>query len=334
MRKIPLFGLTLALIGLLGPGTSRGQQAVEDVADEEAIEAGLSLAELREMLEDPKDERVMVIAHRACWRLTSENSLDSIDECVELGVDMVEIDIRRSKDGHLVLMHDDTVDRMTDGSGPIEEMTLDRIRKLRLREGAGGEGAALTERRVPTLEQALLASRGKILVNLDMKADLYSQSLELLEKTGTIDQVLIKMNVLPDESRLRSAKFLGKTYFMPIIRECRERTNETCSESLSQVVSQYAPYDPVAYEIVFQNESYLSEGVESIVEEKARVWVNTLAADHAAGHVDDQNLADPDAHWGQLIDMKVDMIQTDRPELLMEYLTSEGYRDRGARSPR
>ena len=330
----PFLVLGLALIGPFGLGTSEAQHAGAAVVDETATETRLSLAELRQMLEDPDDGRVMVVAHRACWRLGPENSLHAIDECVRLGVDMIEIDVRRSKDGHLVLMHDGTVDRMTDGSGPIEEMTLAGVQELRLKEGAGGDDAALTERRVPTLEQALLASKGKILVNLDMKADLYSQSLELLEKTGTTDQVLIKMNALPDESRLRSAKFLGKTYFMPIIRECRERPQETCSESLSQVVPRYASYDPVAYEIVFQNESYLSEGVESIVEEKARVWVNTLAADHAAGHVDDQNLADPDAHWGHLIDMKVDMIQTDRPELLMQYLESKGYRDRGARSPR
>lgn len=332
MRPFLLFDLVL--IGSLGLGACQGQQAGVDVVDEAATETRLSLAELRQMLEDPDDERVMVVAHRACWRLGPENSLQAIHECVRLGVDMIEIDVRRSKDGHLMLMHDDTVDRMTDGSGPIEEMTLDGIQELRLKEGAGGEDAALTEKRVPTLEQALLAVKGKILVNLDMKADLYSQSLELLEKTGTTEQVLIKMNALPDESQLRSAKFLGKTYFMPIIRECRERPDETCSESLSHVVPQYARYDPVAYEIVFQSETYLSEGVESIVDEKARVWVNTLAADHAAGHVDDQNLADPDAHWGHLIDMKVDMIQTDRPELLMEYLTSRGYRDRGARSPR
>ena len=317
---------SLALICLPGLGTSHGQQAVGDAVDEAATETHLSLAELRQTLEDPHDGRVMVIAHRACWRLASENSVDAIDECVRLGVDMVEIDVRRSRDGHLVLMHDDTVDRTTNGSGPIEEMTLDRIHALRLREMAGGESAALTEGRVPTLEQALVAAKGKILVNLDMKADLYSQSLELLERTRTTDQVLIKMDALPDESRLRSAKFLGETYFMPIIRECRERPDETCSESLSRVAPQYAPYDPVAYEIVFQHESYLSEGVESVTGEEARLWVNTLAADHAAGHVDDQNLADPDAHWGHLINMKVNMIQTDRPELLMQYLESKGYR--------
>lgn len=210
----PFLLISLVLIGSLGLGACQGQQAGVDVVDEAATETRLSLAELRQMLEDADDERVMVVAHRACWRLAPENSLHAIDECVRLGVDMIEIDVRRSKDGHLMLMHDGTVDRMTDGSGPIEEMTLDGIQELRLKEGAGGEDAALTEKRVPTLEQAL------------------------------------------------------------------------------------------------------------------------LAAEHAAGHVDDQNLADPDAHWGHLIDMKVDMIQTDRPELLMEYLTSRGYRDRGARSPR
>ena len=71
MRPSLLLGL--ALIGSLGLGACQGQDA--DVVDEAATETRLSLAELRQMLEDADDERVMVVAHRACWRLAPENSL-------------------------------------------------------------------------------------------------------------------------------------------------------------------------------------------------------------------------------------------------------------------
>lgn len=322
----PTAPAALLATGLLYVGLASGgcapEQASQPVAEEEAS----TLDGLRRALEDADDDRVMVIAHRACWRLGPENSLLAIEECIRLGVDMVEIDVSRTSDGHLVVVHDRTVDRTTDGTGFVAEKALEEIQELRLKEGAGGDDAPLTDHRVPTLEEALLAAKGRILVNLDMKADVYTQSLELLEKTGTLDQVLVKMNALPDEERLRSAAFLGKTYFMPIVRECREEYEETCSESLSQVVPQYAPYDPVAYEVVFQNEDYLTEGVEAILAEDARVWVNTLAPVHAAGHVDDGNLEDPDSSWGHLIGLDVDMIQTDRPQLLMEYLESRGHR--------
>jgi len=70
------------------------------------------------------DRPVLVVAHRGCWKATAENSLAAIEACIALGVDVVELDARRTVDGALVLMHDATVDRMTNGHGRVEDLTL------------------------------------------------------------------------------------------------------------------------------------------------------------------------------------------------------------------
>ena len=76
-------------------------------------------------LKDSKNNQVIVVSHRGDWRNAPENSLQAIKNCIKMGVDMVEIDIRETKDGHLVLMHDKTIDRTTTGKGLVKEWTLD-----------------------------------------------------------------------------------------------------------------------------------------------------------------------------------------------------------------
>src|SRR4051794_12012503 len=93
--------------------------------------AGAACAgDLRARLYDPVDG-VLVVAHRACHApapsrgLTTrlpENSLQALERCIALGVDLVEIDVRRTRDGQLVIMHDAKVDRTTDGKGAVADL--------------------------------------------------------------------------------------------------------------------------------------------------------------------------------------------------------------------
>ncbi|WP_245603569.1 glycerophosphodiester phosphodiesterase family protein, partial [Salinispora cortesiana] len=108
-----------------------------------------------------------VVAHRGHWRAAPENSLTAIDLAVRAGVHVVEIDVRRTADGHLVLMYDSTVDRTTDGTGAVSELALAEVKQLRLKRGLGGSQAPLTEERVPTLAEAMAQVRGRAMVNLD-----------------------------------------------------------------------------------------------------------------------------------------------------------------------
>ena len=89
---------------------------------------------LRE-LRNPKSEYVFVISHRADWRNFPENSLEGIESAIKMGVDMVELDIHRTADGELVVCHDRTINRTTNGKGKISELTLDYIKSRNLRAG-------------------------------------------------------------------------------------------------------------------------------------------------------------------------------------------------------
>lgn len=279
-------------------------------------------------LNDETAQTVMIVAHRGCWsEAAPENSLAAIRRCEAIGADIIEIDVGVTADGIPVLMHDDTVDRTTDGSGAISALPLEHVRELRLRSGLGGSDAELTDERIPTLEEALTYANGRFLVNLDMKTEGFDRAYEVVEALGMQDQTLMKMSALPDDPVLQDAPFLGQTLFMPIIRECTDQIDGLpCTESISSVAPDYTRYDPIAYEIVYSTSSFLREGTGTMLAMGGRIWVNTLEPTHAAGHTDTLAVSDPDAHWGQVIRDGANIIQTDHPALLLDFLQSQGLR--------
>lgn len=104
---------------------------------------------------------IRVIGHRGAAALEPENTLRSIRKAIELGVDQVEIDVRVTKDGHLALMHDERVDRTTNGHGYVRDLTLEELRKL---DAGRGE-------RIPTLEEVLKLTLGKVILQIELKAE-------------------------------------------------------------------------------------------------------------------------------------------------------------------
>ena len=279
-------------------------------------------------LNDETAQTVMIVAHRGCWsQAAPENSLAAIRRCDAIGADIIEIDVGITSDGMPVLMHDDTVDRTTDGSGALGELELAHVRGLRLRSGLGGNDAELTDERIPTLAEALALSNGRFLINLDMKAEAFDQAYEVVEAFGMNDQTVMKMSALPDDPVLQNARFLGRTHFMPIIRECTEQTDGLpCADSIFSVAPAYSQLEPIAYEIVYTTSDFFRNGVATMRAMGGRIWVNTLDPTLAAGHTDALALIDPDSHWGQVIRDGANIIQTDHPALLLDYLQQHGLR--------
>lgn len=110
-------------------------------------------------LASKSDNPPLMVAHRGLSSLAPENSLPALEMAAEYGFDGYEFDIHTTKDGEWVVIHDDTVDAMTDGTGLVSELTLEEIRALRLDSGNGIE--KYTELRVPTLEEALSVCKDK-----------------------------------------------------------------------------------------------------------------------------------------------------------------------------
>lgn len=276
-----------------------------------ATAAGDRIAGLRARFLDPNGP-VMVVAHRACWKETAENSIAAIRACKRLGTDMVELDVQRTRDGHLILMHDLTVDRTTNGSGAVADLTLAQVKRLRLKAGAGGPGAELTKEAPPTFAQAMAAARGSMLVNVDAKGEVNLQAVQELERQGLLHQALIKSGAPPETPALRQVLDGRNLLFMPILREAEKTPLATAPDRYSSALP--------AFEITFTTEDYFRHGAPALRARGARVWVNTLQPTHAAGHVDAKAVAAPHRHWGRLIALGANIIQTDEPAALIAWL--------------
>ena len=139
--------------------------------------------------------KVYYCAHRAnTWVGTyelclPENSIPAIEKCIEIGVEMVEIDVRKTKDGVLVCCHDASINSVTNGSGNVADLTYAQIMSYDMKSRK--KGVVFPGVKMPTLEQALLACKDKIWVNLDLAKTTISPSevINVIKKTGMLDQV-------------------------------------------------------------------------------------------------------------------------------------------------
>jgi glycerophosphoryl diester phosphodiesterase len=106
------------------------------------------------------------VAHRGASGNYPENTLLAFQKALEIGVDEIELDLYLTKDGHLIIMHDSTVDRTTDGTGAISDLTLAEIKAL---DAGGVFGEQFRGERVPTWEEALELVQGKVGLNVHLK---------------------------------------------------------------------------------------------------------------------------------------------------------------------
>jgi glycerophosphoryl diester phosphodiesterase len=135
--------------------------------------------------------RPLIVGHRGLMRDAPENTLAGFAACLELGLGF-ELDVRRTRDGHLVCMHDADVRRTTDGKGAVSDLTLAELRRL---DAGSWFDAAFAGQRVPTLEEifALLQRYGgaKVLVALDIKVDgVEADLVRLAVKYGVLGRVV------------------------------------------------------------------------------------------------------------------------------------------------
>lgn len=136
----------------------------------------------------------MIFGHRGVPDQTPENTIASFQKSVDLGLDGIELDARFCKTGELVVFHDDKVDKITNGSGFVADLTFDEIRQL----DAGTHFAEeFKTERIPTLEEALEVLGGKMIVNIELKSKsipddgLEAKVVPLVEKMGLQSSVVL-----------------------------------------------------------------------------------------------------------------------------------------------
>ncbi len=236
---------------------------------------------------------ILVAAHRAYHTQAPENSLAAIDSAIRNKVDIIEIDVRISKDGIPFILHDQKLDRTTTGKGDIEQWSSEELKKLFLKHAD-----SVTAQRIPTLEEVLVFSRGRALFDLDMKTDQVDMVLDVVKKHAHFSDVIffdsdtVVLNTIRRDNR--------KWMIMPRIYRAED------------VVPMLKRYEPVIVHI--DPKTNTKEVCDLIKAGGARIWINAL------GLTDLQLLKGQTAGLNELTKNGANVIQTDHPVLLKKKL--------------
>ena len=274
-----------------------------------------NLKEILKNFNKPAKENVMVVSHRGDWRNAPENSIQAFQNCIDMGVDMVELDLKKTKDGVLVLMHDKKIDRTMNGKGFPENYTLDSLKMLRLKNGVGCK----TRHQIPTFREVMELCKGKIMVNVDKGYEYFEDVQKILEETGTANQCVVKEKIPYQTIKEQHGDILDKVIFMP--------KADLCKPEAESIIDSYLQNEkPLAFEVRFsQVNDKVFELIKKLNDNGIKVFVNALWPAQNAEHDDDRavELKQPDESWGWLIQQGFKLIQTDRPALLLDYLRAK-----------
>ena len=274
-------------------------------------------------INDPDSRYVVVISHRGDWRNHPENSIPAIESVINMGADMMELDVKMTKDSVLVLCHDNTIDRTTNGRGYVSDMTYDSLMTFRLKRSHGVTTDSL---RIPTLREALLVCKDRILVNVDHAYPYYKEIVELTEELGMTGQVLMKGKSSIDKVNKDMSRHENNLLYMPVI----DANNESGKKLFAEYVDKGVV--PMAFEVCWNRPGQDIEHCVSMIHQMgSKLWINTIWSSLCGGFGCDDDAAfaaeDPADVYKQHLQMGASMIQTDRPELLLEYLRSVGRHD-------
>ncbi len=126
---------------------------------------------------------VQAIGHRGAAFLEPENTLRGFRKAIEIGVDYVEFDVHRCRTGELVVIHDETVDRTTNGRGFVAELTLQQLENL---DAGKGE-------KIPTLQEAIECCKGKVKMLIEIKAKgIEEDAVSAIAKNGIVNDAVVK----------------------------------------------------------------------------------------------------------------------------------------------
>lgn len=261
--------------------------------------------------------RVYIVAHRANTyagvneKYLPDNSLPAIEEAIAAGADMVELDVRYTKDGVHVLMHNATINETTEGTGNVKDKTLAELKALKMRrsnhyyfDSENGDYA-----RVPTLAEALACCKDRIYINLDCK-DIVSEKelIEEIEAAGMQDQVMIYGGSYLDKCSKENPNIALHPYVSSI-------SDLAKTPYMSAVLFQFGYYK---YDMS-DSKKYDPDFARQLHERDKLGYSNIL--DH------DKKLAAGDyTMLDRFIDCDIDFIQTDYAEVVDAYLKEKGLR--------
>ncbi|MES1219957.1 MAG: glycerophosphodiester phosphodiesterase family protein [Bacteroidota bacterium] len=244
-----------------------------------------------------RPDRILVSSHRAAHIDYPENSLAAMREAIRLGVDIIETDVRETKDSVLIIMHDKDVNRTTTGKGLVADLTYAELQQFFLLQNGKP-----TQEKIPTFEDVLNIVKGKIMLDIDYKADgerAARNTYRLIEKTKTEKQVLFFLYDYKEAPAYRKMNTA-----IPIMARSYNKDDVAG-------ILQFGFVPVIHVDDKFYSDSLMN----AIRKNNIRVWMNAL------GKYDDMEKVKENSGFDSLLQMKqVNVIQTDRPAQLIKYL--------------
>lgn len=222
---------------------------------------------------------MIIMGHRGAAALEPENTLLSIARAMEIGVDAVEIDVHLSKDNEIVVIHDATLDRTTNGTGPVSTHTLEELKKL-----DAGKGET-----IPTLQEVIDFVGNKVRIVVELKQEGTERSVvELVKTNNLVDNVYVI------------------SFWHRLVKTVKEMDNRIKTGVLlvgcpvDACIATQASADALVMRYSFADRKF----VEIAHKEGLKVFI---------WNIDERNLLKPYA------DMRVDGIGSNDPRVLVEY---------------
>jgi len=242
-------------------------------------------------LAKPKHGNTYVIAHRGVHKGIPENTLAAYQKAIDLGCDFVEIDIRRTKDGRFVSVHNETVDAYTEGEveGKVGDFTLAELKQLNIGKRVGQEWV---NERIPTFEEILQLCKGQIGIYLDLKEPDVKAQIDIIKKYGMERDIIWYIPASYMEAIKEVKKYCSTCIAMP---------DPGSKDNMEKVVTEVHPM------VIATDMGELSKDYMKIAK-KLNVKVIT---DDKKGNLEE---------WKKILKMGADGIQTDNPKELIEFL--------------
>lgn len=266
---------------------------------------------------------VWVAAHRADYVFAPENSIQALENAIYFGADLIETDVRLTKDGHVIMMHDYTVDRMTNGTGRVSNLTLEEIKALRLKNNWGGA----TDYQVPTLEEFIQVAKGKVCLYLDKagydlpgheEGHLVKELLKILKKHDVLEESVFVLNWPYEKAKRIFGEDLEKVIYCPVI--------EDKIPDLETYVNEYIEkLSPVAFQFRFDSlKTRTYQLLPKVLASGSKAFVAATWDTHTANHSDRVSIFKrPSEGWGWLIAQGFNILETNYARDLIRYLKAE-----------
>lgn len=243
--------------------------------------------------------KFIVAAHRGDHVIYPENTLAAYREAIRNEADYIEIDLRTTKDGELVSMHDGSVNRMTSGQGLIKDLTLANLQDLKVKSRDTTDHEIY---RIPTFKEILQLCKGKINIYLDFKAADPAQAYAMIKQLGMEKQVLVYINSAEQFTGWRKA-----APQMPLML--------SLPDSVKTVTAMETFIDK--YHVDILDGSYKQYSTE---------MVKLAESKHVPVWPDIQSAGEGPADWDQALAKGLSGLQTDHPAALVKYLKGKGLR--------